>query len=158
FVIDEEPFKAQLAVARAKLEQAEATLKKAKDSKAREVGTAQVALSQSMLELAEVEERREQALLKRNASSIDEVQRKQAVRKKDAAQVEADKASLDQTRADYQTNLLAAQAEVNAAKAQVADAEINLSYCRVFSPIDGRIGLAEVKTGNLVGPLSSGGG
>ena len=62
FVIDEEPFKADLAAARAKLEQAEASLKKAQDSKAREVGTAQVALSRSMLELAEVEERREQSL------------------------------------------------------------------------------------------------
>ncbi|HZW34161.1 MAG TPA: efflux RND transporter periplasmic adaptor subunit [Isosphaeraceae bacterium] len=158
FVIDEEPFKAQLAGARAKLEQAEASLKKARDSKAREVGAAQVALSQSLLELAEVEERREQALLKRNAATVEDVQRKQAMRKKDAAQVEADTASLDQAKADYQTNILAAQADVDAAKAQVIDAEINLSYCRLSSPIDGRIGLAQVKLGNLVGPATGGGG
>jgi RND family efflux transporter MFP subunit len=156
-VIDEEPFKAELASARAKLEQAEAALKKARDSKAREVATAQLALSKSMLELAEIEERREQALFKRNASSLDDVQRKQALRKKDAAQVEADKASLDQARADYDTSMLAAQADVAGAKARVVNAEIDLSYCRLSSPIDGRIGLAEVKLGNLVGPATSGG-
>ena len=158
FVIDEEPFKAELAATRAKLEQAEAALKKAQDSKAREVATAQVALSRSMLELAEVEERREQTLLKRNATSLEEVQRKQAIRKKDAAQVDADLASLDQAKADYDTSILAAQADVDAAKARVVNAEIDLSYCRLFSPIDGRIGLAEVKLGNLVGPATSAGG
>lgn len=157
FVIDEAPFKAELAAARAKLEQAEAALKKAQDSKSREVATAQVALSRSLLELAEVEERREQTLYKRNASSLEEVQRKQALRKKDAAQVDADKASLDQATADYDTSIVAAKADVDAAKAKVVNAEIDLSYCRLSSPIDGRIGLAEVKLGNLVGPATSGG-
>jgi len=158
FVIDEEPFKAELAAARAKLEQAEASLKKAQDSKTREVATAQLALNQSMLELAKIEERREEALFKRNASSFDDVQRKQALRKKDAAQVDADKASLEQAKADYDTLILAAQADVAGAKARVVNAEIDLSYCRLSSPIDGRIGLAQVKLGNLVGPATSGGG
>jgi RND family efflux transporter MFP subunit len=157
FVIDEEPFKAELAAARAKLDQAQASLKKAQDSKSREVATAQVALSRSLLELAEVEERREQSLFKRNASSVEDVQRKQAMRRKDAAQVEADSASLEQAKADYDTFILGAKADVAGAKAGVINAEIELSYCRLFSPIDGRIGLAEVKLGNLVGPATGGG-
>jgi multidrug efflux pump subunit AcrA (membrane-fusion protein) len=126
FVIDEQPFKAQLAAAKAKLEQSEAALKKAQDSKAREVAAAQLTLSKSMLELAEVEERREQSLLSRKASSIEDVQRKQAIRKRDAAQVEADKASLDQAKADYDTALLAAQADVAEGEALVTEAEIEL--------------------------------
>jgi RND family efflux transporter MFP subunit len=156
FDIDEAPFKAELAAARAKLEQAEASLKKSQDSKAREVATAQLAVSRAMLELAVVEERREQALLTRKASSIDNVEHKQALRKKDAAQVEASMASLDQAKADYETSILAAQADVAGAKAGVVSAEIDLSYCRLFAPVDGRIGLAEVKLGNLVGPATSG--
>ena len=111
-----------------------------------------------MLALAEIEERREQSLLKRNAATVEDVQRKQALRKKDAAQVEADQASLEQAKADYETNILSAQADVDGAKARVPDAEINLGYCRMSSPIDGRIGLAEVKLGNLVGPATRGGG
>ena len=157
-VIEEEPFKAKLAEARARLEVAEASLRKARDSKAREVATAQLALARSMLELSEVEERREQLLFKRKASSAEDVQRKQALRKKDAAQVDAENATLEQAKADYETNIIAAQADVEAAKAQVNDAEINLSYCRMFSPINGRIGLSQVKLGNLVGPAAGGGG
>jgi RND family efflux transporter MFP subunit len=158
FVIDEEPFKAKLAEAQARLDAAEASLKKAKDSKAREVALAQRAVDQAGLELAEVEERREQSLYKRNASTVEDVQRKQAMRKRDAAQVEADDANIEQTRADYDTNILSAQADVEGAKAALLDAQINLGYCRLSSPIDGRIGLAEVKLGNLVGPATTGGG
>src|SRR4051812_836054 len=112
FVIDEEPFKARLADAQAALEQAEAALKKAQDSKAREVAQAQLAVGQSMLTLAEVEERREQSLFRRKASSAEDVQRKQALRQKDAAQLESYKASLEQAKADYGTSITAAQAEV----------------------------------------------
>ena len=79
------------------------------------------------------------------------------MRKKDAAQVDADKASLEQAKADYETAILAARADVDGAKARVTDAEIDLSYCRMYSPIDGRIGLAQVKLGNLVGPATGGG-
>jgi membrane fusion protein (multidrug efflux system) len=158
FVIDEAPFKAKLAEAKARLDVAEANLKKARESKAREVAVAQRAVDQASLELSEVEERREQALLKRNASSVEDVQRKTAMRKRNAAQVESDQANLDQAKADYDTNILAAQADIEGAKAAVLNAEIDLSYCRMFSPIDGRIGLAEVQLGNLVGPASTGGG
>ena len=80
------------------------------------------------------------------------------MRLKDAAQVDAYKASLDQAKADYETNITAAQADVAGAKARVTDAQIDLSYCRMSSPIDGRIGLAQVKLGNLVGPAAGGGG
>src|SRR5262249_18942062 len=65
---------------------------------------------------------------------------------------------LDQAKANFETDIIAAQANVAAAKARVTDAQIDLSYCRMSSPIDGRIGLAKVKMGNLVGPATAGGG
>ena len=43
-----------------------------------------------------------------------------------------------------------AQAAVAAARAALATAELELSYTRVLSPIDGRAGEARVKAGNLV--------
>ncbi|MEO8938931.1 MAG: efflux RND transporter periplasmic adaptor subunit [Isosphaeraceae bacterium] len=158
FVIDEEPFKAKLADAQAALDQAEAALKKAQDSKAREVAKAQLAVGRAMLALAEVEQRREEQLLQRKASSLEDVQRKQALRQKTAAEVNAYQASLDQAIADYDTGIVAARADVAGAKARVDDARIDLSYCRMSSPIDGRIGLAQIKVGNLVGPAASAGG
>ena len=48
-------------------------------------------------------------------------------------------------------NLLAARAGVSAAKASVVDAELNLSYCTIRSPIAGLIGKRMVDPGNLVG-------
>ena len=49
------------------------------------------------------------------------------------------------------------QAVANAQKAQAAAeaAQVNLDYCYIKSPINGRVGLRNVDIGNLVGPSSS---
>jgi membrane fusion protein (multidrug efflux system) len=59
-------------------------------------------------------------------------------------------ATLDQRAADEE----AAQASVLEAQAALDQAEINLSYTEIRSPIDGRIGLAIFTEGNLVQPSS----
>ena len=41
---------------------------------------------------------------------------------------------------------------VEADKASVKSAEVNLAYCRIVSPIDGRVGLRQVDQGNYVTP------
>ncbi len=153
-VIDEEPFKAELNETQAKLDAARADLEKASSSKSREVAAAQVDVSQAALDLALVEEKRETNLLARAATSRENVDRVVATRKKNDAQVKADQASLQQTRADYDSNLLIAKANVEKAQADLDVARINLSYCRMFAPIDGRIGELQVKLGNLVGPAT----
>src|SRR5262249_40198958 len=45
----------------------------------------------------------------------------------------------------------AATAQVEANKAAVEQANINLGYTRVYAPIDGLAGVTQVKAGNLVG-------
>jgi membrane fusion protein (multidrug efflux system) len=55
---------------------------------------------------------------------------------------------------EYETSVSveqAAKASVDAAKATVQDAELNLGYTNVTSPIDGLVGKSLVKPGNLVG-------
>lgn len=52
--------------------------------------------------------------------------------------------------------MLSAEAEERSASADVDQAALDLSYCTVTAPIDGRIGEAKVKVGNLVGPLTGG--
>ena len=49
---------------------------------------------------------------------------------------------------------LQAKAQLEDANAQVRDAEIQLSYTEIKSPIDGRIGRASASPGNIVGPDS----
>ncbi len=48
----------------------------------------------------------------------------------------------------------AARAQVEAAKAALSNAKLNLSYCRVFSPVTGVAGKAQGDIGDLVGPTS----
>lgn len=152
FVIDEAPYKVALQQALAKQDEARAALSKAEQSKVREVAAAQVALDEAQLNLSLVEENRARSLNARNAGSREEVDRAEATRKKFEAQVNADRATLEQAKADYDVGILTAKAQVEAAVAAVRDAEINLSYCRMTAAIDGRIGEAKVKIGNLVGP------
>ena len=61
------------------------------------------------------------------------------------------------TRATYDQRLseqLQAKAQLEDAGAQLRDAEIQLSYTEIKSPIDGRIGRAAFSPGNLVSPDS----
>ncbi len=88
---------------------------------------------------------------RRNAASQDDLDKAQADLKKAAAQVEADQANLEQARADYVTNIMTAKANVAQAKAEVRNAEIDLGYCRITAPFDGRISRALTTRANLVG-------
>src|SRR4029077_21222238 len=58
-VIDEEPFRVQYEQAKARLAEAEASLRKAKESRSRELARAQLALDDSQLQLALLAESRQ---------------------------------------------------------------------------------------------------
>jgi membrane fusion protein (multidrug efflux system) len=49
----------------------------------------------------------------------------------------------------------ASQAQLDAAKAQLAQAELNLSWTKVYSPIDGIAGISTAQIGNLVGTTTN---
>ena len=157
-VIDEEPYQIILQSAKARLAEAEASLRKAEESKGREVSASQLDLDRAQLLLAQIQERRNRALVSRNAGSAEDLDKTEADRKRWESQVEADRAHLAQAKADFEVGIATARAQVSAARAEVRDAELNLGYCRMHAPIDGRIGEALVKVGNLVGPDASGGG
>jgi membrane fusion protein, multidrug efflux system len=58
------------------------------------------------------------------------------------------------SREEYETSVSAEQAataSVDAARASAQDAQLNLGYTNVYSPIDGLVGKTQVKPGNLVG-------
>src|SRR5208337_1990988 len=154
-VIEEEPFKVKVAQAKAVLEEADAALKKARESRAKEVAKARVSLDDAQLQLDRVEERRERNLVARKAASQEDYDQAKVKVDKSTAQVEADTAALLQTTADYGIDILSAQAKIDQARADLDAAQIDLSYCRMYAPIDGRIGELQVKLGNLVGPATS---
>lgn len=155
--IDPRPFQVQLDQAKARLAEAEAALQKAQHSQAREMAQAQLALDESQLRLAREEERRLRGLVATRAITADEWDAAIANRQKCEAQVQATKASQKQTETDYGINILSAQANVAAATTAVKNAEIELSYCRIISPITGRVGLRYVDQGNMIRPTDPNG-
>jgi len=91
---------------------------------------ANVARAQSRVTLATTELARSERLVAEQATSQGEV---------------------DQRRGELQQ----AQADLSAMQAALTQAELNLSFTRIVSPIDGRAGAALVKPGNLVSPGST---
>jgi membrane fusion protein, multidrug efflux system len=154
-VIEQRPYEVVLEHATAQLASARAALEKAEASKANLVSRARLALDQAQLSLDAIEERRERSLLLRKAASQDDYDKAEATRKKSIAQVDADQASLEQAEADFRIGIASAKADLAVAQAAVDDAKLNLSYCKMYSPIDGRIGELKVKVGNLVGDVGA---
>ncbi len=147
-VIDEEPFRVKLDQAKALLAEAEASLAKSRQSQEREIARAQLALDESQLRLAQDDERRVRGLVSSHALTEQDLERSTAELQKNIAQVNSTKASLQQSDADYETNIRTAEALVAGARTAVRDAEIELSYCRIASPIDGRISRVYFDVGN----------
>ncbi len=91
---------------------------------------ANAARAQSRVELARTELARSERLIKEQATSQGE---------------------LDQRRVELQQ----AMADLAGTRASVNQAELNVGFSQIRSPIDGRIGAALVKPGNLVSPGTS---
>ena len=84
------------------------------------------------------------------------------------AELEFDRYTYEQTKRNYEggggtvyevdearASLRETEADVEAARAQVLNAELDLSYTEVIAPFDGRISETEVNIGNLVGAGTS---
>lgn len=151
FVIDEEPFRVRLSQARAKEEEAASGLAKSERSRARQISQAQLDLDLSQLKLAQIEAERSQRLLSRNAGSREDADRAAANLSKCEAQIASDRASLEQAQADFELNIQSARSGLDAARADVRNAEIDLGYCRITAPIDGQISARQFDVGNYVG-------
>jgi membrane fusion protein (multidrug efflux system) len=74
-----------------------------------------------------------------------------ASQKSARAVVAAKRANLSNLEAAVKYTIERARAEVSAANARVTQAELELSYCDIYSPMNGIIGFLQVDEGNLVG-------
>ncbi|MDD3119324.1 MAG: efflux RND transporter periplasmic adaptor subunit [Victivallales bacterium] len=70
------------------------------------------------------------------------------------SQLLAKNATAKRTYDDAQARKMEAEAEVMDAQGQLDVANLNLSYTNIYSPFDGRVGLATYSVGNVVGPDS----
>jgi membrane fusion protein (multidrug efflux system) len=67
------------------------------------------------------------------------------------ADLESAKANFEQSRSTYETTILSCRAQVESAGIAVRNAQLDLGYCRMTAPIDGRISRVNFDIGNLVG-------
>src|SRR5215472_4609955 len=130
FVIDPRPYESQVA-------QAEATL--AKDKAQLQAAQANLSKEMAQEEFAQAQAKRYSDLLKKGLFSADSAEQMIAQAKAATEAVRADRAAID----SMQANIAADEAALDRAKLQ-------LEYCTIRSPIDGRTGQLMVKQGNVV--------
>jgi len=156
--IDPRPFEVQLTQAEANLARDTAQVQQAEAILTRDIAQVQQAEANLAKDVAQSKYADEQA--KRYAYLVE----KDYVPKEQygqmltnaealAATVEADKAAVRNARAALQADrasLENAKAAVRASAAAVENSRIQLNYCRITSPITGRVGLRLVDPGNIV--------
>jgi multidrug efflux system membrane fusion protein len=130
FTIDRRPLEAALNQAKANLSKDEASLGQSQANLARDEAQARYAESQA---------NRYAKLFDQKIISRDQAEQLRANADAIAQAVAADRATIE-----------SAKAAIGASRANVANAEVQLSYTNIKSPIDGRTGNVTVKQGNVV--------
>jgi len=130
FVIDPRPYQAQVAQAEATLVRDRAQLKAAEANLARDTAQEEYARSQS---------RRVTELAQQGVAPKDSAEQANAQARAAAEAIRADQAAIDSARANS-----------TADEAALERAKLQLEYCTIRSPIDGRTGHLQIKQGNVV--------
>lgn len=151
FVIQPDEYRAALRSARAHLTRAEADLTRARDVSV--VARAEAALRQAQADLSRARQdvARYRPLVEARALPTQDLDTALSREEVAAAAVEAAQAALQDTRLNQRTQIQLGEAAVEAARAGVTQAELQLEYTTVRSPITGVIGKIQVDPGNLVG-------
>jgi membrane fusion protein, multidrug efflux system len=130
FEIDVRPFEQQITLRQANLARDKALLSEAEAHLAR--ARAEDAYAAQQLDRAEL-------LYREGVLSLDQVQQARAEAAARSSTVRAQAAAID-----------SARAAVEASDAALAAARLELSYCKIKSPITGRVGSLQIHAGNLV--------
>jgi len=163
FVIDPRPFETTLRQAQAnaardtaQLHQTEAALVQ------READVQQAQANQdrdhAQLENARTQERRYHTLLQQGLIAGEQYDQLRTNMTALEATVQADRAAFENAKAALaaaRATIENARAVIRAAEAAVESAQIQLGYTTIRSPLDGRMGRAEVRVGSLVGRSDS---
>lgn len=151
FLIDKRPFEAALQSAKALLAKSQSDLAQAQQRTDVLQAQAELADAQAVFSRAEQDLRRMRPLAADKAVTELELDAAIAAEKSAQATVDARKANLKNLEAAVKYTIERAAAEVSASRARVTQAELDLSYCSIYSPINGIIGFLQVDEGNLVG-------
>ena len=151
YQIQKSEYEAKVLSAKAALAKAQADLSQARERVDVIQAEAKLAEANTSHSLARSDLARYVPLAKENAVTQIDLDAARAKEETAKAEVTAAQATLTNRTAAVKYNVEQAAAAVSAAKADLQLAEINLTYCTIYSPITGIIGLQNVNVGNLVG-------
>jgi RND family efflux transporter MFP subunit len=163
FEIDPRPLQAVVNQAKGDLAKSEGQVQQAISQL--DQALAQLAQANSQLMQAEANQRKTQLdvnkygpLLEQKAVTQQEFDNADQANDATRAQVEAVKSQIKAATAGVGTAkaaIIAAKAQVESSQAAVRTAELNLSFTRIVSPIDGIAGIAQAQVGNLISTTSA---
>jgi membrane fusion protein (multidrug efflux system) len=151
FMIQQDEYKASLQSAQAQLAKAEADLTRARDTSVVDRSRAQLDQAKADLGKTRQDVARYRPLAEAQAIPQQDLDTSVSAERVAAAGVEAAEAALKDTVLSQRTAIQLSEAAVQSAKAAVTQAELNLKYTVVESPVSGIISKLAVDTGNLVG-------
>jgi membrane fusion protein, multidrug efflux system len=149
FEIDPRPLQAAADQARGQLAQANGQLAQAQAQY--QQSEAQLASAQANQRKAQFDENRYTPLAKQHAVTEQDLDNAVQNNISAKAQVKVAAAQVEAAKAQIQ----GAGAAVEAAKASLEAANVNLGFTKLYSPIDGIAGNAQIQIGNLVSPATS---
>jgi membrane fusion protein (multidrug efflux system) len=150
YVLDLRPFNAIVQQARGNLRQSEADLEFARHQVSLLQAQANLASAQANLVRARLDYKRLGPLVQADAASQQDLDAATAALQAGEANVSALKANVDQTSLSTRTQIEAMQGKVEALKAALRTAELNLEYATIHAPISGRVGDTLIPVGGLV--------
>ena len=150
YVLDQRPYEAAVAQAKGNLAQSEADLEFARKQVALLQAEANLAASEANLIKAQQDYERLTPLVKEEAAAKQELDAAVAALHAGEATVRASQANVDQTRLSTQTQIASAEGKVEAQRAALRTAQLNLDYATIHAPITGLIGDTLVPVGGLV--------
>jgi membrane fusion protein (multidrug efflux system) len=151
FSLDKREYEAALMQAKAALAKAEADLAQARDRSTVQTAEANLEISLAQLNKADQDVKRLAPLAEQQAVPQQDYDNALAFQQGARADVEAKKSTVASSKVNQTAAIQQALAAVEAAKAGIRQAELNLEYCDVTTPIAGIAGTRQVAPGNLVG-------
>jgi membrane fusion protein (multidrug efflux system) len=150
YVLDQRPYEAAVAQAKGNLAQSQADLEFARKQVALLQAEANLAAAQANLVKAQQDYDRLTPLVKEEAAAKQELDAAVAALRASEATVRASQANVDQTRLSAQTQIASTEGKVEAQRAALRSADLNLEYSTIRAPITGLIGDTLVPVGGLV--------
>src|SRR5262245_46658304 len=151
FEIERTQYEAALQSARAQLAKAQAELAKAQEQVEVDRARAQLEQHRAALAKAQLDVARLKPLAQAKAVPQVDLDNAVAAEQVASAGVVASEAALKDTELSQRIGIQQAQAAVEAARASVIQAQLDLAYTTVRAPVSGIIGRLNVDEGNLVG-------